>query len=65
MLKLIKKLPAPCYAGIIGGAIGMTLGSVTGVVGLGGGVNGALVFGPVGIIIGILSVYAYRSRRRK
>lgn len=65
MLKLLKKLPATSYAGIIGCAIGITLGSVTGVVGLGGGVNGALVFGPIGLIIGILSVYTYRSRRSK
>lgn len=65
MLKLLKKLPTPIYAGTVGGALGMAIGIVTGVVGFGGGVNGTMVFGPLGIIIGVLFVYAYRGKKKK
>jgi uncharacterized RDD family membrane protein YckC len=64
-LKLLKKLPAPIYAGAIGGGIGLTIGIVTGIVGFGDGVNGATVFGPIGLIFGVLFVYAYRGIKKK
>lgn len=52
--------PAPRYLhsrltrGLLGGGLGCLIGLSTGVVALGGGVNGALVFGPIGFVIGWL-----------
>lgn len=64
MLKFVKKLPKPLYAGVVGFGIGVALGISTGVAGLGGAVNGAIVFGPLGFVFGVLSFYANRGRKK-
>lgn len=70
---LFAKLPVPSWIAATGGtffAIGSSLGGVTGVVALGGGVNGAIVFGPIGLVIGaliglLIGLFVVSKRKRK
>lgn len=47
---------------LIGGAIGFFIGMPMAVVGYGSGWGGAIIFGPIGVIIGLLAGLAIRKR---
>ena len=47
---------------LIGGAVGLLVGLPMGVVGYGSGWNGAVVFGPMGALMGLLTGLATRSK---
>lgn len=46
----------------IGAAAGVLIGAPMGVVGYGSGWGGAIIFGPIGAVIGLLSGLAIRPR---
>ncbi len=54
------KRTLPC--GAIGGALGAFIGAPMGVVGYGSGWGGAIIFGPIGLIIGLLADLAFRRQ---